>query len=134
MRHLIFSIALLTLLGCGHQYSEDAPADLLSTSQVAEVQLHLELLQAVLKRDKLGVAKDSMVYLFERERDRIFGELGTDSAAFYSSYNYYIARPEVFLEIYTEINDSLGARRDAFRKEVPERDRSRSPEQYNDAD
>jgi hypothetical protein len=106
MRVLVFTFMLL---GCKEEAPKGPPQELLSQAQMVELQVKLQLAEALVSGHRLRM--DTSLYLFHRIKDSIFVKAGVDTALYRKSYQWYANNIEYMDAIYRQVNDSLAARK-----------------------
>lgn len=90
-------------LSCG---DANAPEDLIERSKMVQVLTDIQITEAKLSR--LSVRSfDSTVVAFNYLQAQIFDQYEVDSAAYIHSYEYYAGRPELFAEMFEQVEDNI---------------------------
>ncbi|GAB3923653.1 hypothetical protein GCM10028804_22480 [Larkinella terrae] len=105
---MLFVLISLTL-ACQNS-STEAPDDLLSESQMAQILSEIHLAEArVTKLNR--VSQDSNTLIYKHLEKRIFQKYKVDTAAYSKSYTYYSSNPEQLADIYKQVTAELERRK-----------------------
>ncbi len=109
--HSIF-ILLLTIvtLACGSCSSESdhtiVPETILSQERFTEVYTEAMIIEAAFKQ-KMYKTEDPQIWL-AKQYNVLFANQNISSETYDESYTWYSTRPELLLEIYSEVIENLG--------------------------
>ena len=98
----ITAFALLCM-SCG-RYLEDAPSELIPPDKMARILAKIHQYEIQTSRMTFN-SYDSSLVAFEFLKSETLKKYKVDSAQFRISYEYYAARPQLFYEIYDDIEN-----------------------------
>lgn len=96
----------MVLFSCKSE--EELPEDILSEEKMVEVLIDIRIAEG--KVGTLNVGRDSSRVLYDELERQIFERLGLDSATYSKSYQYYVAKPQLYLRVNDIVLDSLKVR------------------------
>ncbi|MFY0591220.1 DUF4296 domain-containing protein [Roseivirga sp.] len=106
MKKVFLYVVVFVVFSCGEK--EQKPADILDETEM--ISLLIDIREAEGMVASITINKDSSAILFKALEQRIFEKAQVDTAIYQKSYNYYLLRPEKFMEITSVVIDSLKVR------------------------
>jgi len=113
MKHYIifFLMGILSLFSVSCTSENKKPAQVLEEEQMRAV------IEDLLFANELYTRKKKEIDSLEVDLSRsVFKKHGIDSTIFYESLNYYLDRPETFMEIYKKIESDIKRKLDSMDK------------------
>ncbi|WP_286747767.1 DUF4296 domain-containing protein [Roseivirga sp. UBA1976] len=107
MAKKLFLLAVTFLLvACKKE--ETIPSGILTKEQMVDLMIDIRMAEG--KVGTISLSADSAKVLYKALEKRVLNAHGLDSASYVKSYNFYLTRPELFLEVTDIVLDSLKAR------------------------
>jgi len=94
---------------------EKASAGLIPMDKMGHILRDIHLTEA--RVNKLALrSSDSSRLVYNRLEKNVFRKYGVDTATYNRSYNYYSSEPAKMIELYKQINEELGSKKDTLNK------------------
>lgn len=102
-RYLLILIPFL-LFGC--KKGEEIPEHIMTQEAMSNILMDIHIAHAKVQTLK-GINQDSAKILFRYYELDLFQKHNVAESIYYQSYNYYLDHPDLMLEVYTSLVDSL---------------------------
>ena len=112
MKKNFWALIILTVVSCSKE--DKLPEGYMDQVDMVAFLIDLHIAQASIQNLKLQ--PDSATYLFNVFERQILEEHNSKDSVFYKSYSWYLERPEIMLDIYTAVVDTLSLRESIARR------------------
>ncbi len=107
MKKSLFIALCLLVVACIEKPQK--PTDILSQQKMAHILLDIHIQEAQI--NSIALDRDKKILLYREQEPQIFAAHQVDTVLFNKSYQYYLQHLSELKEIYTQVNDSLTARK-----------------------
>lgn len=104
---LLLMTYLLVNSGCSSE--EKPPKDTLSQEKMASILSDIHIAESRVTRMQLK-SSDSSLMVFNKLKDDIWKKYKVDTAAYNSSYTFYMTHPKQMSQIYEKVNKKIESR------------------------
>ena len=101
---LVITFTFTFLISCSHK-SDSIPSKIIPKDKMADVLVDVHLAEA--SADNHGLSAPQVNMMMAAKYDSLFKKHEITFAQFKSSYDYYLAHPDVLSEIYSEVVNKL---------------------------